>query len=479
MKRNEYILLLRLMLISIFVVSFTTGCNDKDNDSLGQLYGYAYAEHAVAQKINMQIREGKVLEKKINFVLRRKAVEDIEVSYKYDASLVEAINAKYKKTYKVYPKELITVSGETVNIKSGNMASDSLTINIQYGETMEMGKEYVVPLKATVNKGDVVIPEKDSYIAIIVKSMGNNIEKSTGIKIFSCMEINNDNPLNHLNFKLKKSDKYLFDAVILFSANVHYNHKTKKVQVSLNEKNKFLFDNIEKYVRPLQDQGMKVIFGLTPHGALDGLANPAGLANLTNDACRNFALELKKFNDFYGLDGLFLDDEYGYNKVDGAGDPAVLLPTLSFESSSRLAYEIKKVMPDKITAVYSYKALRKMVDVEGSKPGSFVDYVLPDYGDLSDYTEDFEGISRENVGMFSIKLSVGQWDLEENLRKLRKEGHKANMVFGLRGEGVQQTETLEILVKELFDDELVIKGEPYETEWSHLSSEDHKNWSDK
>ncbi len=53
------------------------------------------------------------------------------------------------------------------------------------------------------------------------------------------------------------------------------------------------------------------------------------------------------------------------------------------------------------------------------------------------------------------------------------------MVFGLRGEGVQQTETLEILVKELFDDELVIKGEPYETEWSHLSSEDHKNWSDK
>ena len=120
-----------------------------------------------------------------------------------------------------------------------------------------------------------------------------------------------------------------------------------------------------------------------------------------------------------------------------------------------------------------------MVDVEGSKPGSFVDYVLPDYGDPFDYTEDFEGIARENVGMFSIKLPDAQWDLEENLRKLRKEGHKTNMVCGLRGEGAQQTETLEVLVKELFDDELVIKGEPYETEWSHLSDEDHKNWSDK
>ena len=107
MKRNDYILLLRLMLISIFVVSFTTSCNDKDDESLGQLYGYAYAEHAVAQKVNMQIREGTVLEKKINFVLRRKAVEDVEISYQYDASLVEAINAKYKKSYKVYPKDLL------------------------------------------------------------------------------------------------------------------------------------------------------------------------------------------------------------------------------------------------------------------------------------------------------------------------------------------------------------------------------------
>lgn len=479
MKKNDYIQLLTLLFFSIFILSFSTSCNDKDDDSLGLLYGYASAENAVAQKVNMQIKEGYVLEKKLNFVLRRKALEDVEVSYQYDASLVEEINSKYKKEYQAYPEDLVNLSGETVTVKSGDISSDSLTVKIQYGEAMEMGKEYVVPFKATVKKGDVVIPGKDSYIAIVVKSLGNNTEKSTGIKIFSCMEINNANPLNHLNFKLKNSDKYLFDVVILFSTNVHYNHKTKKVQISLNEQNRFLFDNIEKYVRPLQKEGMKVLFGLTPHGALDGLANPVGIANLTDDACRNFALELKKFNDYYGLDGLFLDDEYGYNKADGAGDPAVLLPSWSYESSSRLAFEIKKAMPDKITAIYAFNTLQRMVDVEGKKPGDFIDYVLPDYGVTFDYTKSFEGTTKENVGIYSINLENMLWQPEKNLKKLRDEGYKANMVYALKPSGSYQANTLKLLTKELFDDELVIKDEPYESDWSHLSGEGHKNWTDK
>lgn len=478
MKKNNYRILLKLTFISALLVIVFTGCDDNDSDSLGQLYGYASSENAVAQKVNMQIKKGNVLEKKLNFVLRRKATEDIEISYEYDATLIETINAKTNKEYEAYPEELLSLSDETILLPKGSLSSDSLSVFVEYGETLVMGSEYVIPLRAKVKKGDLVIPEKDSYIAFIVKSLGNNTEKLTGIQIFSCMEINHDNPLNHLNFKLKESDKYLFDVVVLFSTNVHYNHKTKKVQISLNEQNKFLFDNIEKYVRPLQNEGIKVIFGLTPHGALDGLANPVGIANLTDDACRAFALELKKFNDFYGLDGLFLDDEYGYNKKDGAGDPSVLHPAWSYEASSRLAYEIKKAMPDKMTAIYTYNTLQKMVDVEGKKPGDFIDYLLPDYGVMSDYTKYFEGVTRDRAGIYSINLSYGQWNLEKNLAKLREEGYKANMVYALKPSGYQQTETLKVLAKELFDDELVIIDKPYQSDWAHLSGEGHKNWSD-
>lgn len=479
MKTNNYIQLFKLLLISTFVMFSATSCNDDEDNSLGPLYGYASSKNAVAQKVNMELRSKKSIENKFNFVSRRKVTEDIDISYQYDASLADVINKKLNKNYIAYVPESFTLSKDIVTIKSGNTASDSISIDIKYNETMELGKEYIIPLRASVKKGNLIIPEKDSYIAFIVKYIGENTEKSTGIKIFSCMEINHDNPLNHLNYKLKNSDKYLFDAVILFSTNVHYNHKTKKVQVSLNEKNKFLFDNVDKYVKPLQDAGIKVIFGLTPHGALDGLANPVGISNLTNDACREFALELKKFTDHYNLDGIFLDDEYGYKTSDGPGDPSVLHPTWSYEASSRLAFEIKKVMPDKITAIYAFSYLGQMVSVEGKQPGDFVDYVLPDYTDNRDYSEMFKGVPKSGLGINSIDLGLWYFNLEDMLKEVRSRGFGANMVYGLKAENPSHTETLKTLTEILFDDELVVKGEFHPSDWGHLSGEGHKNWSDK
>lgn len=477
MKTYNYTQLFKILLITAFAIFFATSCNDNEDDSLGPLYGYASSENAIAQKVNLELKMEQSVERKFNFVSRRKAAEDIDISYQYDASLVDVINKKLNKNYIAYVPESFSLSKDIVTIKSGNMVSDSITIDIKYNETMEMGKEYIIPLRASVKKGELIIPEKDSYIAFIVKSLGDNTEKSTGIKVFSCMEINNENPLNHLNYKLKNSDKYLFDVVILFSTNVHYNHKTKKVQISLNEQNRFLFDNIDKYVKPLQDVGIKVIFGLTPHGALDGLSNPVGISNLTDDACREFALEIKRFTDHYGLDGIFLDDEYGYNKGDGPGDPSVLLPTWSYEASSRLAFEIDKVMPDKIVSIYAYSYLGQMVNVEGKEPGTFVDYVLPDYGDSRDYSEMYKGVPMSGLGINSINLPG--WNIENQMKQLRERGFGANMVYGLKANYSSHNESLEILTKALFDDELVVKDEYYKSDWSHLSGEKHKNWSDK
>lgn len=473
------------LIISAIAFFLLTCCENDNDDNFGKNYGYANAENAIAQKVSMELSIDETVEKTFNFIARRKVTEDVIISYKYDASLSESINAKTGKDYPVFPQSLINLSKETVTVPSGQMESDEITIQITNNlDVLEENKEYIIPLKASIIQGDIAIPEKDSYIAFIVKVLGDKTNKSTGIKIFSCIEINHYNPLNHLNFKLKNSEKYLFDAVILFSTNMHYNHKTKKVQISLNEQNRFLFANIEKYVKPLQEEGIKVLFGLTPHGALDGLANPAGISNLTNEECKKFALEIKKFNDHFGLDGIFLDDEYGYNIADGYGDPGVLLPEWSYEASSRLAYEIKQIMPDKFVTVYTYQSLGSMVEVEGTKPGNFVDYIFPDYYVYYDYTQGFEGLPRERAGIWSINLQQPWWTgVEENLKKLRNDGYGANMVYGLDPEDLgpssQQLEILEDLTRTLFDDELVYTDIVYKSDWSHLSGEGHKEWTEE
>lgn len=470
-NRKANLLLLNLLLIPALVISFITSC-DSDKEELGPLYGYANTEFASAQKITFELKPQEPVEKKFNFVLRRKADDSIQISYKYDPSLVDYVNAKNKKEYEVFPDTLFSLSHDIVTVLSGELQSDSITIKVEFGEYLDLTKEYLIPLKATVKQGNLEIPEKDSYLAFIVKPLKKTPDKSTGIKLFSCMEVNNHNPLNHLSFKTKKEDKYLFDGVIIFSVNVLYNSSKKKVTLALNPKNKYLFDNVEKYVRPLQDAGIKVLFSILPHHTA------AGLGNLTDKACMDFAAELKRFNDYYGLDGVFFDDEYGYK---GWGDPSILNSYPTKEAASRLVYETKKAMPENLVTIYIYGQVSELVAVNGEEPGEFVDFVFPNYGEITDYSDAFKGISKARHGMYSYNFDWG-WDgdtLEQYLRTyVREPGYGANMIYGLNVVDFRSNRhlgALEGLTKGLFDDELVFDGEVYNSEWSYLDG-DPEEW---
>ncbi|MFT4221961.1 BT_3987 domain-containing protein [Dysgonomonas sp.] len=493
MKKYDF-LFIKTILLCLLVICFIPGCKDDDSVINKDMPGYVFAEGAVAQIINKEVKEGESEKQGVAFKLRAKTDGDVEISFGYDELLVRYVNDKKKKDYVAFPQDLVSFSKQEVTVRAGEISSDSIELIIKYGKALEKNKEYLIPIKASVKKGAVLVPEKDSYLAIVVKPIVDNTVKTTGIKIFNCVEINNINPLNSLDFKLKESGKYLFDAVILFSPNMHYNHKTKKVQISLNEKNRFLFDNAEKYIKPLQDEGIKVLFAMTPHGKLDGLANPAGISNLTDEACRDFALELKKFNDKFGLDGVFLDDEYGYNYADGKGDPGVLLPQWSPNASSRLAYEIKKAMPDKWVVIYAYHYLVRMTKTEGKLPGEFVDYILPDYYITDDFSERYEGLPKERMGYFSMNFG-NTWFRESfvpGFEDLRAKGYGANMVYDIDptkssfkgkpawGQNDQsQLEILQDLAKTLFDEDLDYNDDVYKSDWSHLSGEGHKEWSEK
>ena len=70
-----------------------------------------------------------------------------------------------------------------------------------------------------------------------------------------------------------------------------------------------VLNNREKYLKPLQDRGIKVILSIMGH------YTHAGVANMKEETAKAFAKELKIICDIYQLDGIFYDDEYTTREV--------------------------------------------------------------------------------------------------------------------------------------------------------------------
>lgn len=101
----------------------------------------------------------------------------------------------------------------------------------------------------------------------------------------------------------------------------------------LNNPNvQFLLDNNEQFLQPLRKRGMKVILGIL------GNHDAAGVAQLSDMGCREFAKELAAYCDAYNLDGVGFDDEYSTS-------PDLSNPWFtqwSYDAAARLCYETKR-----------------------------------------------------------------------------------------------------------------------------------------
>ncbi len=114
-----------------------------------------------------------------------------------------------------------------------------------------------------------------------------------------------------------KSDKSpFFDIASVFAANIRLSADDVPY-VSCNEQTRFVLDNIEQTVRPLQAKGIRV------HLSILGDHTAAGMRSLSKDAARAFAKDLKAYIDIYGFDGIDFDDEYSTYATDQAVEPYI------------------------------------------------------------------------------------------------------------------------------------------------------------
>ncbi|WP_302605011.1 glycosyl hydrolase family 18 protein [uncultured Alistipes sp.] len=237
-------------------------------------------------------------------------------------------------------------------------------------------------------------------------------------KITIYVETNDVNPLNAGDYLLSDGTPYA-SIVELFASNIHAETVGGIVRPTLylNDKMTNLLENggAEKYIKPLQDKGIKVL--LTVLGDWAGI----GLANMNDTQAEQFAKILAYAVEKYGLDGIGFDDEYANYST-----------ALVRGSFGNIITKLHGLMPaDKLITVFQYGNYgSSQIDAAA---GALIDYV---YTNFSRYNTSIgvAGVTKAHYAPESINLgyigSVSAYG--DAAYEVAENGYGAIMHFNLR-----------------------------------------------
>lgn len=281
--------------------------------------------------------------------------------------------------------------------------------------------------------------------------------------VFNCLEVNNVNPLVTLNYTLKKTGKYLFDAVVLFSSNINYSQKEDVVYLHNNENVEPILLHADKYIKPLKEKGIKVLLSIL------GNHDCSGICNLGPERSKAFAQAIADTCAKYNLDGVFFDDEYSNYGTQGTAKGFV---QNSYSAASRFIYDVKQAIgPDRWTVVYRWGGITSLVAVDGHNPGEYLDFVLSNYNVNTDQARFYPGITKAQQGVNSISMN-SPWSVESNMQFVRKQKYGALLVYNLTPYNSSYASTqkpaLDAIAKTLYDDEIVYGTGDYRKDWKTM-----------
>lgn len=304
-----------------------------------------------------------------------KAVETMtEVKVGIDVDYLITYNNEHGTDFELYPQDLIALDSEGIITVNPGSKSGKVGLTIRGGDVVVEDRTFMIPLVIKEQGDNLNLKEEVRHCLYFVKDMRNAADCNKGDgapKGILFFEVNDVNPLNALSFQLENG-KLLWDAVVLFAANINYDSNAQRPYIKCNPNVQFLLDNNEVYLQPLRKRGIKVLLGLL------GNHDMAGVAQLSTTGARDFAREVAQYCRAYNLDGVNYDDEY--SQYPDVANPAFTMP--GTEAAARLCYETKQVMPDKLVTVYAYGDMYGTSSVDGVDIDNWMDAVVPNYGDL-------------------------------------------------------------------------------------------------
>ncbi|MCS2348358.1 DUF1735 domain-containing protein [Bacteroides thetaiotaomicron] len=383
------------------------------------------------------------------FRLSKLPQKGVDVKIAVDESYAATYNAVHETDFEIFPAANVKIAydGNFV-LAPDDKVTPSVKVTLTAFEGMKEDQTYIIPLTATSSTEGVTFTETSKHMVLLVKDYRNipNTDKGkNAVQTVLYFEINDTNPLNALEF-LTESGKYFFDHVVLFAANINWDAEKKRVYLANNENVQFLLDNNDKYLQPLRKAGMKVIISIL------GNHDEAGVAQLSDMGAKEFARELAAYCRAYNLDGVAFDDEY-------SNYPDLSNPWLASPSSyagSRLMYECKAIMPEKIVSLYNlgnmYSSSLQVIDEV--EPGQYCDYAVADYGGSAGPGT---GMTLKQCGGMSIELNRGSGDSSESTARSKKgAGYGYYMFFALDPSKYSwQVSRCQSVCRGLYDEELI------------------------
>lgn len=412
------------------------------------------------------------------FANSSKPVSGCSVTFSVDPTVLAAYNEENATSYTQLPDASFSLGNNgQAAFTDGSLKSAPMTISLKGNTACSPDVTYAIPLRISVSNGQLSqtsIATRVVLVRDLTKRPGADkyVDGKPAMKTMAVIEVNDRNPLSVLGYTLENSGKQLFDIVVLFSANINYNAETGRIYVSRNENVQALLDQREKYIKPLQDKGIKVVLGIL------GNHDASGVSTLTPASSKAFAQEVKNVCDAYQLDGVFLDDEYTDYDAAALDKYQGIFQPYSQEAVNRMAYDIKKAQPDRL--VIGYKYGEKFgnylggVTIDGTKPGEFWDYVCNNYWDTANPCDTFEGLRQDQAGTGSWNCSdwagcmpaYQAWQDRFSLAGMRADGYGIMMIFNFYNDpGHWLTyyinDWLGASATNLYDERLVIADDVY------------------
>lgn len=248
--------------------------------------------------------------------------------------------------YKLLDRDKYTLPESVIMNKEQTSVTISIKINNQDDGT------YVLPL--VLKSGD---EEVGLQFVEIVNSEAFNIDMTwvdrtptvEEPRIVAIVEATENDLRNIGNYMLypygesqPEKKRPLFDMAVIFSANVNFDEFSCKPVLYYNEDVKRILDNIDIFVRPLQEKGIKVLLSIMPNHQGIGFSN----LDISNDRkmIKDFAADISSAVSKYGLDGVMFDDEYAdYPASLEAVQPG--RPMIQMGSFHFLIKELRDLMP--------------------------------------------------------------------------------------------------------------------------------------
>lgn len=289
-------------------------------------------------------------------------------------------------------------------------------------------------------------------------------------KVMVYVEINDNNPLIGKSYHLgtNTTDPAFIDILNLFASNIHkdaagyptlyFNDKMTRV---LEPAPDDATGGFHKYIKPLQDAGIKVC--LTSLGDWQGI----GVANLNADQADRFADILVYAVDRYGLDGINFDDEYANYTSTLSGSYSRVIKAL------RAKLDQKFGTGTKLITVFQWGNYGQIDATAGAMidyadQGSFGAGSFPTSSVISGVTKDRWMPMALNLGNNFSALNLTT--IKNNASKTKTQGYGGMMCFNMRrANDVNPLPVFKKMAEGAFGSTVTYDGNDYQHDWQYIT----------